>query len=876
MSLVTLNDLKLGHVQLTGELRALRTAYFKAIPEICTERPRLITEYHLKHGLLDKDRITSREKARAYRHVLESWDPIVWHKEGHQVGDLDLLKIPDESPFAGTPTSKFKGVILYPEFLALTIWPELDTIATRESSPLYIAAEDREILNFQVFPWWLDNSLLELAKARRWSPDVAGHVPDFQFFQYLVFYLPTKPECISHTIPDFSRALCEGLRSLIIEAFQKSGEAGDSQVYEHYEAMAQGLEGIVALAANLSEKAEAMAREEPDPGRREKLEQIAEIYDRVPEAPARTFREGLTTIWICWLGILLEDANIGLSLGRLDQLLYPLYKADIEAGRLDPETAVHLVCHFWLRLGSQVPAVPQVGEELFGGSGSNQAITIGGVDEQGRDAVNDLTYVMLRATELMMLRDPNLNARYNMEQNSDEYLRRLCLSNLITRATPAIHNDLAAIEMLRARGMTEAQANDYAAVGCVEPCSNGRHYGHSGALLVNLPSVLELALFNGRHRHTGLDKPISPPTGDVADFTSYEQFEQAFLKQTKWMIDSVIAMNNALGQIHQQYYPTPILSALFEGPWESGKDLIQGGAVINSSGIAIIGIADVVDCLAAIQEVVYEEGSVSFEQLLDAINANFKGHEALQARLANPDKTPTFGNEDSATGQIMGRVVTYLSELAGKRENYRGGTYRVGYWTMTMHAGYGMISKAMPNGRKAGQNFASGITPVSDETPDLTRTLNSVASIPSDALANGVALNLKFTPIDWESNPQAEQEQLDLFCALIKGYVEGPPGPESGGLEIQFNITDRQAFIDEAKKPNVDPQLLVRVSGYTAYFKNLQPQMQMEIINRTEYDLKTGKARKYPPYHLDGSPDDQLWKGMGKEKRRAKRRERDV
>ena len=233
----------------------------------------------------------------------------------------------------------------------------------------------------------------------------------------------------------------------------------------------------------------------------------------MPELPARTFREGLTTLWVCWTAILLENANIGLSLGRLDQVLYKLYRDDTEAGRLKVEQALELICCLWLKIGDHVPAVPETAEQLFGGAGSNQAITIGGIDQEGKDAVNDLTYVMLRATELLKLRDPNLNARYYPGKHSDDYLKRLCEVNISTGATPAIHNDRAVIMALTEKGETIEQARDYGIIGCVEPGSSGRSYGHPGALLLNLTSVLELTLYNGRHRHTG-DELISKETGD--------------------------------------------------------------------------------------------------------------------------------------------------------------------------------------------------------------------------------------------------------------------------------------------------------------------------------------------------------------------------
>jgi formate C-acetyltransferase len=507
-------------------------------------------------------------------------------------------------------------------------------------------------------------------------------------------------------------------------------------------------------------------------------------------------------------------------------------------GKLTIEEAVELLCCLWLKIGDHVPAVPAEGEKLFAGTGSNQAITIGGVDGEGRDAVNDLTYVMLRATELMMLRDPNLNARYYPGVNDEDYLRRICEANINTGATPALHNDKAVINTLVGKGETLEHARDYAVIGCVEPESNGRGYGHSAAILMNLTAILELALYDGKDRYSERKTLISEETGDPTTFGSFEEFQRAFQAQMSWFIKQATALNKIFGGTHQDFQPTPILSSLFEGPMSKGQDLIMGGAVYNSSGVTVIGLADVADSLSAIQRVVFEEKAVSFKELLDALDRNFEGYEALQKRLANPEKTPKYGNEDPVADANAAWLIEFLDGELGRIDNYRGGKYRLGFWTMTNHAGFGLITKATPNGRKDDENFASGITPVSGVTPSLTPALNSVAGLPARCIANGMALNLKYTP-------EAGEAMLDNFVATVSGYFDDLGGEREGGMEIQFNVTDRAKFEDAMARPEEYPELLVRVSGYTAYFKDLNRQMQQEIIDRTEYLLSTGRAVPY-------------------------------
>lgn len=850
MAKITFKDLSLSEHKLTSRVSHLKKIYFRAMPEICVERPRLITEAYLKDGLFEKERISVLDAARAYRYVLEHRTPIVEYTKSYD-REMKPFTFKDNSPFTGSTTSKFKGVPLYPEFLALQLWPELWTITKRESNPFYISDEEVKELNYEVFPHWMEHNIQELTRARFFEENLKKYgkkrwAPQMSLFEKLRFFITSKPNCISHTIPNFSKAINLGLRGVIDEARDRELSASDDEQREFYRAIREVMAGIIAYSHNLAEEAERLAKKEKDRTRRQELYNIAKMHHHIPEYPARSFYEGLATLWLCWIAVHLENANVGLSLGRLDQVLYPLYRQSIDEGSMTVGEAVELICCLWLKIGDHVPTVPAEGEKLFGGTGSNQAITIGGVDMRGNDAVNDLTYVMLGATELMMLRDPNLNARYYPGVNSKEYLKRLCDANIKTKATPAIHNDKAVIKALTVgRGVSLEYARDYAAIGCIEPGSNGRSYNSSAAILFNIISALELTLYDGRNRYTNRDTVVSIETGDPTTFKTFEEFKEAFRKQTCWLIEQATILNNAFGRVHQDFHPTPILSALFEGPMDKGKDLIFGGATINSSAATVIGMADVADSLSAIQKVVFEDRALSFKEFLKALDNNFVGNESLQKQLVNPDKTPKYGNEDPQADANVRWIAEFLDDEFGKIENYRGGKYRVGYWTMTNHAGFGRISKATPNGRKDYENFTSGITPVSGVTPYLTKALNSVASLPAKYLTSGVALNLKYTP-----EPKKRNKMLNNFIASVEGYFDDLGGKRDGGMEIQFNITDHDTFVDAAKHPEKYPELLVRVSGYTAYFKDLNPQMQKEIIDRTEYLLSSGKAKLYKPFPL--------------------------
>ncbi|MBE9570722.1 MAG: pyruvate formate lyase family protein, partial [Proteobacteria bacterium] len=321
---------------------------------------------------------------------------------------------------------------------------------------------------------------------------------------------------------------------------------------------------------------------------------MADVCSRVPAKSARTFREAINSIWIVQVAIHAENINMAMSPGRLDQILYKFYKEDIDKGILSVKEAMELAGCLWLKLNDNTNLVPETAEELWGGAGTVPAVTVGGIDENGEDAVNDLTYIMLRVTELLKTRDPSLNSRYHYEKNSEEYRDRLAEVIVNTKAVPAIHNDVAVIKVLENQGTKLEHARDYAVIGCVELASAGRSYDASSSIMLNLVSVLELALNNGKRPITG-DEQIGPKTGEPSQFNSFEKFWEAFKNQSEWLIGKAIDLNEYFGHAYQEILPSPLLSAFFEGPMQTGKDLIFGGALYNSSGATHIAFADTVD-----------------------------------------------------------------------------------------------------------------------------------------------------------------------------------------------------------------------------------------------------------------------------------------
>jgi len=811
-----LNDIRLSQFSLESlpNIAKLRTAQMNLQPEVCIERARYVTRY--LRDLADKTEPMEIRYAKAVNFFLSNKQP--------QFFDDNLL--------AGTTTSKPFGAPVYPELTGMTIWPELDTISTREKNPLLLSAEEAKELNLDIFPYWMDKNILEHTRKK-----FAG-LQGFGLLEKLVFFFATKAGTISHTIPDYSVALEKGLESMIADAASREAaliassalSPEDTQKRDFYRAVQIALQGIIAYAANLSSRAQELADQTPDPQRKQNFLAMSAICKKVPAGPAETFREAVNALWIIQVAIHAENINMAMSPGRLDQVLYPYYRRDIDNGRLTDNEAVEILSSLWFKLNDNTNLVPETAEELFGGAGTVPAVTVGGINENGDNAVNELTYIMLKVTELLRLRDPSLNARYNYEKNSAEYLERVAEVVVNTKSVPAFHNDVADIQTLENQGITTQHARDFGIIGCVEMGVPGKTYDASSAIMFNLVSSLELTLYNGKRPITG-DEVMSIETGDPASFKTFDEFREAFQEQVRWMLGKAIELNEALGLSHQEMLPTPLLSAFFDGPLEKGKDLIFGGARYNASGTTHIGFADTVDSLNAVEKAVFVDKKCTFAELLQALRADFAGYEKLHAYLVN--KTPKFGTDDPIAVKNSQNLIRFLYDFYQSHTNYRGGKYKPAYWTMTNHAGQGKLSGALPNGRKANKVFASGITPASQAAQELTTCLRVVGGLDGLCIPMGEALNLKFPEVNIP-------DDIKRFAQTVEAYFR------SGGLHVQFNIMSYEMLLDAKKNPEKYPELLVRVSGYSAYFKDLNEAMKDEIITRTEYDLRRGQANPFP------------------------------
>ena len=789
--------------------------HFAKRPAICHERPLLLTQWYRKNGFETDSSgnpwVGELRQAHAFKYLMENRRPII-RKD-------DLI--------AGTTTTQEIGVVLYPDTHGTMIWGELFTTPYRHLFPYDISSETRDILHHSVFPYWIDRNMREWVRHKYNAP--LSQSLDERFAVYFLW----KTAALSHTILDYPKLLKVGAEGIIREIRQelKNDRNADELKKDTLNAMIIAYEGLIAYARNLSVQAREEADRETDPKRKAELEELAVICARVPEKPCRNLDEALNAIWIHWVGVHMENTNAGFSLGRMDQWLQPYFAADMKKLRTKTQRqqyirhAIELVGCFYLRCTDHLPLIPDIGNYLFGGSSSDQAITLGGVTPAGDDAVNDMTYLFLKVTEMLSIRDPNVNARYNREKNSDTYLRRLCEVNKNTTATPSIHNDVAVMTSLEEFSYPAEHLRDWAATGCVEPTLSGKHIGHTNCMMFNMVAALEMALYNGFHPLMRWD--VGPKTGDISNhgFKTFDDFFGAFCTQLEFLMNNSCEYNNLLGEAHSVIRPTPFISGLVEGPITKGKDVTKGGALHNSSGTACIGLADITDSLMAIRKLVYDEKKVSLAEMKRAVETDFANDPSLHAMVLK--KVPLFGSGNEEAVEMANRVTRFVHDRFKDHLNFRGGNYTAGFWSMSNHVAFGTLTGALPSGRHSGKPFTPGLTPEAHASKNLLDNIRDVSRLEQRNMNNNIAFNVKVVPSAKESHKKA----VENIYSYAKTYCD------LGGMQMQFNVVSSDTLKDAMAHPENYRNLMVRISGYNAYFTTLNRDMQLELIERAEYGL---------------------------------------
>ncbi len=630
-----------------------------------------------------------------------------------------------------------------------------------------------------------------------------------------------------HLIPDYPRVLRYGMRALQAEADAVAADpAATPQQRDLGRAISICLDGAHKLSQRYAAEAQRLAAQETDPIRKAELQEIARICHKVPWEPAETFREALQSLWFTHMLVLAAESypGPGVSPGRIDQYLYPYYQADLQAGRITPQEAKEWLCCLWIKHNYAYDYQGWVGTNQGITASFGQLITLGGIDEHGNDASNELTYLILDVIEDMNLLEPKPNVRLHAK-TPDRLLERVVEMVANAQGSPFLLNfDENSIAGLRWQGLPEEMLWDYAPVGCLENTLQGCDRSGTVDVNMNIAKAVELALHDGKDAATG--EQVGPRTGDPRTFATFEQFYDAFKAQLRAILEGLIAANDIADAGRARFEPTPYLSALVGGCLESGKDVTAGGARHNYITVEGMGLATAADSLAAVKRLVYEEQAVTMEELLRALDANFEGYESLRQTLLH--KAPKYGNDDPAADEIARQISRFWTEEAfrhvapatGKR--YRGGYLSWNYWVA-----YAPFTAATPDGRRRGQFLSNGVCPVNGaDRLGPTAVVKSVGHLDLWTAPNGASHTMSFSPAMLRS-----QENRRKLAALLRAYCR------VGGTCLQINVVSPETLRAAQRDPESYRNLLVRITGYNAYFVALGKEIQDEIIARESHGL---------------------------------------
>ncbi len=776
-------------------INKLRDRVVNATPTMDIENALILTESFKKTEALPRE----NRKAQAFKDVCSKKSITIW--------DHELI--------VGCSGKVPRGGVLCADVCWSVLDKELDTISTRPYDPFYISEEDKQLFKEVIKPYWLGRSNFE-----KWEAQAPADIVDLK--ENAVIYIDRKAvRGPGELTPNYDELLSEGMEGII--AYIKSKQAGyDLSKPNHYprikylDAMITAAEGMIILGERYKEEALRLAAEETDEVRKAELEEIADVFSQIPAKPARTFREALQFVYLYHASIFMEQNAASYNLGRIDQYLYPYYKADVEAGILTPEMAQELLDCTWIKLAEPCLFQDGVTAEYANGYTMFQNVCAGGIDANGRDAVNDLSYLVIQASMDTMLYQPSLSVRYNMAKNPDSFLKKCAECINTGNGFPAFHNDEVGIRMVQNKGVPLHEAYDWNPCGCVETNLSGRIRGYVSAD-VNLASIVEFVLFRGFHRKSG--KILGIDTGDPTKFETYQDFADAVKKQIDYIIKKVVEANNILDEIWDDR-PVPFISLSFRNCIDTATDYTHGGTKYEcGNGIIYDGVADFINSIAAVKELVFDKKEIPMEKMIQALAADFVSYEDVRKKCLDAQK---YGNDLDLPDDVAAEMMTYLAVQTNQQDS-KYGKLMSGILPVTAHVPLGKTVGALPSGRKAWTTLTDGLSPTGGtDVNGAGSVLKSVAKIPHDLYASGTLLNMKLSP----ELMKDERGTINLM-SLLKSACS------LGVFHAQFNVVDKEMLIKAQKAPEEHKDLLVRVAGYTAYFVELCPPVQDEIIGRT-------------------------------------------
>ena len=723
-----------------------------------------------------------------------------------------------------------KAVPTFPELTCHTV-EDLHTLNDRELQPYLISQEDIDTYEREVIPYWQGRTQRERIfshVSKEWEE--AYHAGVFTEFM--------EQRAGGHTAMDgkmYQRGLldCKALiaKTLSELDFINDPEATDKQ--QELQAMDISCDAAILFAERHAELAEKMANEESEPQRKEELLKIAEVCRWVPAHAPRDMQEAIQMYWFVHLGTVTElNGWDCMNPGHIDQHLYPFYQKGLADGTMTREKAKELISCFWIKFNNQ-PAPPKVGITALESGTYNDFtnINIGGIDKNGNNAVNELSYIILEIQEELHELQPGLSIHVS-KVTPDEFLMAGAKVIRQGHGYPSVFNPDTYTKELVRQGKTQEDANEGGCSGCIEVGAFGKEaYILTGYL--NTPKILEITLNNGIDPMTG--KKLGLETGDPRTFKTYEELYEAYHKQMIYFVNLKLAVNNYIERMFSLYAPATFLSLFIDDCITRGRDYYSGGARYNTTYIQCTGLGTITDCLSTLKKHVFEDKKFTMDELLEAVATNWGRGDNSQRSTTNPqlektrqfilNRTPFFGNDDDYADSIAVKVYDDLVTAIEGHPNTRGGKTQLNMLSTTCHNYFGSVCGASVNGRLAHFAISDGTSPAHGaDTNGPTAVIKSLGKL-DQTKSGGTLLNVRFVP-----SLLKRDEDLMKLVALIRTYFT------MGGHHIQFNIVDTQTLLDAQQQPEDYKDLLVRVAGYSDYFNDMTEQLQNEIIARTEND----------------------------------------
>lgn len=720
------------------------------------------------------------------------------------------IGIEPEELIVGNRTKGVRYGVVFPESGISWVDREFETIPTRPQDKFLVHPEDIETFRKVIVPYWKGKSLEDIVHQR-----IGDEISEIS----KVVKINQTDHAQGHICPNVKEWLELGPAGVIAKAEKNlvGANASQQEFYRCVILVMQGVQKFMQRYADLlEEKADSY------PKYTASMCELAKICQNLQNRPAQSFHEALQSTWFLFVVLHMESNASSFSPGRLDQILYPYYQKDLAEKKMDDDQALEMIECLWLKFNEIVYLRNKNSAKYFAGFPIGFNVAVGGQDENGNDASNALSHLLIQAQEDIGLPQPNLSVRLF------EYTDQALLTHAVKCVSkgsgmPQFFNDKAIVSPLMDLGISKQDALNYAIVGCVELTTHGNNLGWSDAAMFNMNKVLELTLNHGKCLLTG--KQMGPDLGSLSTYASFSDLEAAYQKMMDYFIEKMIPCCEGVEKAHIDCLSTPFLSAVIDDCMDKGMDVTAGGAHYNLSGIQMIQVANLADSLAAIKELVYDKKKVDASHLEKALQNNFVGDEVLRQMLLH--RVPKYGNDVAWVDELGAKWALYFREQLRKYKNYRNGPYHTGMYTVSAHVPMGQNVGASADGRFAQDPLADGgLSAVyGRDIQGPTAVLKSVSKMDNSCTTNGGLLNMKFLPDFFKT-----EAGITKFCNFLRAFVD---------LEvphIQFNVVSKENLLDAQKHPDQYRSLTVRVAGYTAYFTELAGDLQNEIIARTSYD----------------------------------------